>query len=100
MRTDAVRALSYASRDPDWTADELLVDAIAKRVEQVAETAKYRFPRSLRDHFPDIDWDDITGMRDRLVHDYDHLDIEVLSDVIERHLPRLIREIDRLLAEA
>ncbi len=97
MRFNAQLALDYAREHPDWRERQIVVDAIAKRVEQVAELAKYQFPRELRDRFPEIEWNNITGMRDRLVHDYDQLDLDVLRAVIDEHLPRLIATIGRLL---
>jgi uncharacterized protein with HEPN domain len=97
MRSNAQIALEYASSHPTWMDDQLVVDAIAKRVEQVAEVAKYQYPLELRLAAPDIEWDDIAGMRDRLVHDYDHLNLRVLRAVLNDDLPRLTRTIDGLL---
>lgn len=69
-----------------------------KRVEELSEAAKYRFPRPLRDDYPTIRWAAITGMRDRLVHDYDKVDVEILRHVVQEDLPRLIDAIDGILA--
>ncbi len=96
MRSNAQLALDYAREHPDWLERQIVLDAIAKRIEQVAELAKYQFPRELRDRFPEIEWNAIAGMRDRLVHDYDQLDLDVLRAVIEGHLPRLIATIQAL----
>jgi uncharacterized protein with HEPN domain len=37
-------------------------------------------------------------MRHRLVHHYDRMDVDVLAETVERELPSLIEQIDRLLA--
>jgi uncharacterized protein with HEPN domain len=97
MRANARIALEYAARHPDWRQDRLVVDAIAKRVEEVAEAAKSRFPRSLRSDYADVPWDEMAGMRDRLAHDYANVDLDVLAEVVDDHLPRLIHAIDRIL---
>lgn len=76
------------------------MDAIAKRVEQVAELAKYRIPRALRGDYPEILWDEIAGMRDRLVHDYANVDVDLLAGVVASDLPDLVARIDRLLKQA
>ena len=96
MRDSAQQALSYVAQVPRWTEDRMAVDAIAKRVEQVAEIAKYQFPLARRDEYPAIDWDSIAGMRDRLVHDYGELDLVILGEVVAIHLPALIGEIDKI----
>lgn len=98
MRANARIALEYARDHPDWRQTRLVVDAIAKRVEEVAEAAKTRFPRALRSEYPDIEWDEIAGMRDRLAHDYANVDLDILGEVIEDHLPRLVSSIDRIFS--
>lgn len=98
MRANAQIALEYAREHPAWPTDRLVTDAIAKRVEEVADAAKTQFPRALRGDFPEIPWDQIAGMRDRLAHDYGNVDLEILREVMEDHLPRLVRAIDRILA--
>lgn len=99
MRENARQALGYAAQVPRWTENRMAVDAIAKRVEQVAEIAKYQFPLARRDDFPQIDWDNIAGMCDRLVHDCGQLDLIILEDVIMNHLPALVAGIDKILGE-
>jgi uncharacterized protein with HEPN domain len=100
MRANARIALEYARDHPAWPTDRLVSDAIAKRVEEVADAAKTRFPRALRGDFTEIPWDEIAGMRDRLAHDYGNVDLQILREVIKDHLPRLVRAIDRILARA
>jgi hypothetical protein len=46
MRGNAQQALDYAAQMPKWTEDRMAVDAIAKRVEQVAEIAKGLLPNN------------------------------------------------------
>jgi len=94
---NATIALEYAREHPRWPSDRLVTDAIAKRVEEVAESAKTRFPRALRADHTDIPWDEIAGMRDRLAHDYGNVDVAILVEIVELYLPRLVRSIDQIL---
>jgi uncharacterized protein with HEPN domain len=98
MRANALIALEYARDNPGWRESRLVVDAIAKRVEEIAEAAKIRFPRALRDDYPQIEWDQIAGMRDRLVHDYGNVDLDILGEVVDERLPLLVAGIDKVLA--
>lgn len=97
MRGNATVALEYARQNPGWPGDRLVTDAIAKRVEEVAESAKTRFPRALRADHADIPWDEIAGMRDRLAHDYGNVDVAILREIVEHYLPRLVRSIDQIM---
>lgn len=58
MRDNASKALKHAQRGGDhWDADELVVDAVANRVRQVAEAAKYRFPEDEKAAYPQTPWE-------------------------------------------
>jgi uncharacterized protein with HEPN domain len=44
-----------------------------------------------------VPWDDITGMRDFIVHHYDQLDLDITWQVIQRNIPELLVVITPLL---
>ena len=97
MREHAEIGIRYVREHPNWREDQFAIDAIAKRVELLSEAASHRVPRSEWRSYPSIPWVQIVGMRHRLVHHYDKLDIEVLGDTVDRDLPKLIEEIDQIL---
>jgi uncharacterized protein with HEPN domain len=99
MRAHAELAMTYAREHPGWRDDQFAIDAIAKRVELVAEVASYRIPRQLWGAYPAIPWNQITGIRHRLVHGYDRMDLDVLAETVERDLPALVEVIDGLIAD-
>jgi hypothetical protein len=47
--------------------------------------------------YPSIPWRDIVGMRNRLVHGYDAIDLDVLRDTAQVDLPQGIGELKRIL---
>jgi uncharacterized protein with HEPN domain len=49
--------------------------------------------------YPSIPWSQIIGMRNRLIHGYDAVDLDVLWDTIEVDLPPLIAELGKILGE-
>lgn len=59
--------------------------------------------RSLADNFseeyPEIEWSKIIGMRNKIVHDYFSIDKEVIWKTIEKRLPELEGQIDRIVFE-
>lgn len=97
MLESAEKVLDYAIQGGDqWFAEDHWVDAIAKRVEQVTEVAKYQFPIGEREKYPDIPWDEVTGTRDRFVHAYQDLDVGILREIVETDMPALIQAIRKL----
>ena len=46
-----------------------------------------RIPMEIRNKYPDIPWKYIAGMRDKLIHEYHGIDLEIVWEVIKREIP-------------
>ncbi len=79
-----------------FLADPLLQDALIRNLEVIGEAAG-RVSRELAAQHPAIPWRDIAGMRHRLIHGYLKVNLDTVWQAIERDLPRLARQLDRLL---
>lgn len=98
MRRHARQARAWAREaGARWTEDEKTVAAVAHVVGQIGEAAR-RVSTATRAAHPDIAWAAITGMRDRIFHDYGHLDRDVLAETVRRDLPALDRQVGAILA--
>ena len=80
----------------DLDSDRKLNLALVRLVEIVGEAATHVSDEGRTRH-PGIPWDDIIGMRNRVVHGYDEVDFDILWDVVELYLPPLILELRRAL---
>lgn len=87
-----VARYTHAMRRDDFLADEKTYDAVIRNLEIVSEAAK-AVPASMRARSPDIDWRKIAGLRDILAHAYYRIDHDVLWDVVQHHIPRLIERL-------
>lgn len=63
-------------------------DAIERNLQIIGEAVKH-LPASITDAHPEIAWPQIRGFRNILVHQYFGVDIDVVRDVVEVHLPPL-----------
>jgi uncharacterized protein with HEPN domain len=72
----------------DLDTDEMLRLALTKLVEIVGEAAKQVSP-SGRAEFPDVPWSAAARTRDRLVHHYFDIDLDVLWKTVKDDLPAL-----------
>jgi len=94
----AVIVAGYAERaGADWTSDAMVVDAIAKRIEEIGETAK-RIGTTTLASMPEIDWRGLKGIREILAHDYDDIDIAIVDDVVRAKLPQVVTVVRQRLA--
>ena len=73
----------------DLNKDSMLVLALIKDIEVVGEAA-YQISTVTREELPDIPWDDIIGMRHRLVHAYFDINLDILWQTVQHDLPALI----------
>ena len=72
--------------------------ALTRLVEIVGE-ASARVSSETQAKYPSIPWPQVIGMRNRLIHGYDSVDLDVLWDTIEIDLPPLIAELGKILGE-
>ena len=66
----------------------MVKDAIIRRIEIIGE-AVGKLPENIKATKPSIPWQDIKDMRNKLIHDYGHVDVELVWAVIENHIPNL-----------
>jgi len=73
-------------------------DAVLRNIEIIGEAVKNLSNRFKAEH-PEIEWRKIAGMRDRLIHFYFGVNLEIIWDVIKNKVPELRRIISKTLIE-
>ena len=98
MREAMARIRRYVGRKrrAAFFADPQLQDALLRNLEVIGEAAG-RVSRDLAARHPGIAWRDIAGMRHRLIHGYLKVNLDTVWQAVERDLPRLARQLERLL---
>lgn len=72
--------------------------AVVRALEILGEAAK-RIPAEIRVRFPEIPWRPMAGIRDKLVHDYVSVNLEVVWKTVTEDLPSLLPQIQRVIDE-
>jgi uncharacterized protein with HEPN domain len=70
--------------------------AIVRQIEIVGEATK-RLSEEFRNSQPEIPWRSMAGMRDVVIHGYDHVDLEEVWKVAETDIPKLIISLEPLV---
>ncbi|XGV94606.1 MAG: DUF86 domain-containing protein [Leptolyngbya sp. BL-A-14] len=98
MLQSAQIAMNYiAERSQEELATDLqLQDAIIHRLLIIGEASK-RVSEITRQSLPTIPWAAINGMRNRLIHEYDEIDLDVVWDTVVNSLPLLILELEKIV---
>ena len=75
--------------------DNLLQDACFMNLMQIGENAAKIDDNYIKKH-SEIKWKEIKGLRNRIVHDYDGVNINIAWDTITKDLPILKEQLDKL----
>jgi uncharacterized protein with HEPN domain len=57
--------------------DDKTIDAVIRNFEIIGEAAN-RIPDEIKDKFTEVNWHRIRGFRNRIVHDYMGVDLEII----------------------
>jgi uncharacterized protein with HEPN domain len=72
----------------DLDRDRPLMHSLVRCLEVIGEAAG-RIPREDRERYPDLSWPDLIGLRNRLIHAYDQVDLDILWQIVVKDLPPL-----------
>lgn len=81
-----------------FKADFRINFAVVRALEIIGEATK-RLPISLRESYPDIPWRNMAGMRDRIVHGYDSINLSIVWQVVKADIPDLKPQIQQILKD-
>jgi uncharacterized protein with HEPN domain len=76
--------------------DETLKRAIVRSLEIIGEATK-KIPADFKIKWNTINWKNMAGMRDRLIHDYIGVNYSIIWDVIKNKIPELHKQITYVL---
>ena len=97
---DAIGAIvSYTTGGRvQFFADRKTQDAVLRNLEIIGEAVK-QLSGGLTGAHPDLPWRQIAGMRDKLVHDYFGVDLDLVWQVVDQQLASLGARVEAILPE-
>jgi uncharacterized protein with HEPN domain len=92
-----VRRYTQGSTFEEFTRDEKTFDAVLRNLEIIGEAAK-NIPDEVREHYPEIEWRKISGLRDIVAHEYFAVDEEIIWDIIRNEISGLLEKVAEILS--
>jgi uncharacterized protein with HEPN domain len=87
-----VLGVEYAA----FREDEQKVYAVVRALEVIGEAAR-NIPRNLRNKNAEVPWSQMTGMHDKVIHDYFGVDREALWKTVQQDLPEMQQAVANML---
>ncbi len=101
---DILEAIEKAERyvegliKTDFAKDEKTADAVVRNLEIIGEATNH-IPDDVRTKYPNIEWKKIVGLRNRIVHDYFGVDLEIIWTILKDDLPPFKEKLCSILSE-
>ena len=82
----------------DFGQDDKTVYAVIRGLEIVGEATK-KIPNNIRESYPNVPWRSMAGMRDKLIHDYIGVNLEVVWKAATEDIPEYKPAIEQIISD-
>lgn len=86
----------YGKTRLDLDNDRLLNLAMTRLLEIIGEAAN-RVPDAVQEKYPELPWLQMVSLRNRLIHGYDQVDLDILWVIVKKDLPELVSQLEKIL---
>jgi len=96
---EATRRILAYTEGLDYTSfrqDFKTQDAVLRNLEILGEAAKH-IPAEMLTQYPNLPWREMAGTRDRLIHHYFGVNLDVVWGIVEMELPHVVIELEKVL---
>ena len=73
----------------------MVIDAVVRNLEIIGEATK-NLSGETKSHYPDIPWKEMAGMRDKIIHEYFGVDLDIIWRTIKYRLPQLKKQLTNI----
>lgn len=93
-----IRMYTEAMMYDRFLADVKTQDAVIRNLEIIGEATK-SLSSELRSQYPDVPWKGMAGVRDRLIHRYFGVNLDIVWDIVTVELPALESRVGTILQQ-
>ena len=90
--------MDTAEGEKAFFEDRRIRDAVIRNLEIIGEAVK-NMSGELKLKYPQIPWRQIAGMRDKLIHEYFGVNLNIVWDTVNEFLPVFQKQLKEILAK-
>jgi len=94
----AIESFSKGLSREELATNRLKQSAIIREIEVIGEAVR-NISKSIKDKHKEVEWNNISGTRDKMIHHYFGVDLNIVFDIIKKDIPKLKRQIERIKKE-
>ena len=96
---DAIRDIESFTENlnkSEFIKDNLRQSAVIRQLEVIGEATK-NISAKFKKKYQQIEWKDIAGTRDKIIHHYFGINLDIIWDIIKKDIPKLKKQINVVL---
>ncbi len=80
----------------EFMRDDKTFSAVTRKFEIIGEAAN-RIPRDIQEKYKNIPWSYMIGMRNKIIHDYDGINVMIIFDSAKEDLKELLPLLEKMV---
>jgi uncharacterized protein with HEPN domain len=96
---DAIKSIEDYTKEisfKKFSNSQMMIDAVVRNFEIIGEASKNLSKKTKSAH-PEVPWEDVSAMRNKIIHEYFGVDLEIIWETIQKDLPHFKNAIKELL---
>lgn len=81
----------------EFSKDAILQDAVVRRLEIIGEAAG-KVSSATQKKYASLPWQAMKGTRNRVIHEYDSIELDIIWDIVQKDLPLLVNELQKIVS--
>jgi uncharacterized protein with HEPN domain len=93
---NAIEEFSEGINKDEFMSTRLKQSAIVREIEIIGEAVK-NISEKIKKKYPEVEWKDIVGTRDKMIHHYFGVDLNIVWEIAKKDIPVLKVSIEKIL---
>ena len=81
----------------EFSKDAILQDAVVRRLEIIGEAAG-KVSSATQKKYASLPWQAMKGTRNRVIHEYDSIELDIIWDIVQKDSPLLVNELQKIVS--